>query len=540
MNGKKKLRVWLPLILSICMVAGMFVGYRIRGNMPDDGPFFTRRPKPVQEVMDLIQRQYVDNENMDTLGDVAIDAMLAHLDPHSVLMPPPELQAMNEDLEGQFFGIGIEFNIFNDTINVLNVIDGSPSAKAGLLIGDEILKANDSVVAGVHITNDRIRKLLRGAEGSTVALTVLRNGEKKIINVTRGMIPLYSLDASYMLTDTIGYIRLNKFSETTYDEFMQAITKLQKKGMKSLVLDLRDNGGGILTQATNIADEFLSDNKLITYTEGAHSPRKEYTCSKPGVFEKGKLVVLANESTASASEILIGALQDWDRATIIGRRTFGKGLVQEQFQLNDGSGLRLTVARYYTPLGRSIQKPYSNGFEAYNNDIMNRFHDGEMLYADSIKHTNEKVYKTPDGKLLYGGGGITPDIFIPFDTTAFDKVISEIYLRGTLNDFVYRNYVKNKNEFKTYKNPEDFEQRYNVDANTLNEFKTFAGKDSISFDVNNNNDKNVIVKQIKALTAREIWHSQGQYEVSNATDTAVKKAIEVINGDKVMEANTGK
>ena len=249
-----------------------------------------------------------------------------------------------------------------------------------LKVGDKFLKVGDSTVAGVHITSEKISKLLRGAGGSKANILLLRNGSQKAISITRGMIPLYSLDAAYMIADTIGYIRLNKFSETTYEEFMNATENLQKKGMKSMILDLRDDGGGILTEATNIADEFLSDDKLITYTEGEHSPKKEYRCSKDGIFEKGKLVVLANEGTASASEILIGALQDWDRATVVGRRTFGKGLVQEQFQLSDGSGLRLTVARYYTPLGRSIQKSYKNGVEAYNMDIMNRFHDGEMSF----------------------------------------------------------------------------------------------------------------------------------------------------------------
>ena len=286
----KKLQVWLPLILSFCIVAGMFIGYRIKGNMPNTGIFFTNKPKPVQEVMDLIKREYVDKENEDSLSDAAIQSMLAKLDPHSVLLPPPELQATNEDLEGQFYGIGIEFNIFNDTINVLNVLQNSPSDKI-LEVGDKFLKVGDSAVAGVHITSERIRKLLRGAGGSKANILILRNGNQKQISITRGMIPLYSLDAAYMIADTIGYIRLNRFSETTYDEFMTATQDLKKKGMKSMILDLRDNGGGILTEATNIADEFLSDDKLITYTEGEHSPKKEYKCSKPGIFETGKLEI---------------------------------------------------------------------------------------------------------------------------------------------------------------------------------------------------------------------------------------------------------
>lgn len=525
----KKLQVWLPLILSICMVAGMFIGYRIRGNMPNTGIFFTKRPTPVQEVLDLVKREYVDKENEDSLSDGAIHSILARLDPHSVLLPPRELESVNEDLEGQFYGIGIEFNIFNDTINVLNVLPGSPSDKAGLHVGDKFIKVGDSAVAGVHITSEQIRKLLRGAGGSKADILIQRNRKQQRVSITRGMIPLYSLDAAYMIADTTGYIRLNKFSETTYEEFMDATETLKKKGMKSMILDLRDNGGGILTEATNIADEFLGDNKLITYTEGEHSPKKEYRCTKPGIFETGKLVVLANEGTASASEILIGALQDWDRATIIGRRTFGKGLVQEQFQLSDGSGLRLTVARYYTPLGRSIQKSYKNGIEAYNEDIMNRFHHGEMSFADSIKHTNEPVYKTASGKLVYGGGGITPDVFVPYDTTAFDKQLATVYLTGTLNNFIYINYLDHQQQFDSYKTPRDFEKKYSVDASTLNDFKNYVARDSIDFSLDSPKERSQLEKQIKTLTARQIWRTEGLYEVANPQDETVQKALQVLS-----------
>ncbi len=530
----KKLQVWLPLILSVCMVAGMFIGYRIKGSMPNTGIFFTEKPKPVQEVMDLIKREYVDKENEDSLGDIAINAMLAKLDPHSVFMPAKELQQVNEDLEGMFYGIGIEFNIFNDTINVLNVLPNGPSDKAGLRVGDKFLKAGDSVIAGVHITAEKIKNLLRGSGGSKVEILVLRNGVKKLITVSRGMIPLYSLDAAYMITDTVGYIRLNKFSETTYNEFMHATKDLQKKGMKSMILDLRDNGGGVLTEATNIADEFLSEDKLITYTVGEHSLKKEYRCSKEGIFEKGKLVVLANEGTASASEVLIGALQDWDRATVVGRRTFGKGLVQEQFELSDGSGLRLTVARYYTPLGRSIQKTYKDGPEKYNMDLLNRFHNGEMSFADSIKHTDEKVYKTKLGKLVYGGGGITPDVFVAFDTLAFNKELDKAFFKGTLNNFVYRNYLEHQQEFNLYKTPKSFEEKYSVDEATLNNLKNYAAKDSINFNLDNAKEKELLARQIKLLTARQIWRTEGLYEVTNPGDETIKKALEVISKSTSM------
>ena len=524
----KKLQVWLPLILSVCMVAGMFIGFRIKRNMPNTGIFFTDRPRPVQEVMDLIKREYVDKEDEDSLGDVAIQAMLARLDPHSVYLPAQELQQVNEEMEGKFYGIGLEFNIFNDTINVLNVLPNGPSDKAGLQVGDKFLKAGDSVIAGVHITAEKIKKLLRGSGGSKVEILILRNGLQKTINISRGIIPLYSLDAAYMITDTIGYIRLNKFSETTYKEFMQATGDLQKKGMKSMILDLRDNGGGILTEATNVADEFLSGDKLITYTVGAHSPKREYSCSKEGVFEKGKLVVLTNEGTASASEVLTGALQDWDRATVAGRRSFGKGLVQEQFELSDGSGLRLTVARYYTPLGRSIQKSYKEGIEAYNKDLMNRFHNGEMSFADSIKHTDKKLYKTGSGKLVYGGGGITPDVFVAYDSLAFDKEVAKAYLKETLSNFVYTNYLNHQKEFNSFKTPKAFNEKYNVDAATLNNLKNYAARDSIYFNLEDAQEKALLAKQIKILTARQIWRTEGLYEVSNPEDETIMKAIEVL------------
>jgi carboxyl-terminal processing protease len=535
---KKKLQVWLPLLLSICMVAGMFVGYRIRGNMPVSSVFFVNKERPVQEVLDLISRKYVDEENVDSLGTSAIQTILSQLDPHSIYLPVQELKQVNEDLEGQFFGIGIEFNIINDTINIVNVLDKGPSQKAGLLIGDQILKVNDSVVSGNHITSQKLRKLVSGDAGEKVTITILREGNQKPVIITRGPVPIYSLDAAYMITDTVGYIRLNKFSETTYKEFMTSLQKLKKQGMKSLVLDLRDNGGGILTQATNIADEFLNNDKLITYTEGAHSPKKEYRCQKDGEFEKGKLIILVNEGTASASEILSGALQDWDRATIVGRRSFGKGLVQEQYQLSDGAGLRLTVARYYTPLGRSIQKSYKKGIEAYEHDLIDRFKDGEMTSADSIKHTDEKKYTTANGKILYGGGGITPDVFVPFDTASIQKNVMTILMNGTLNRFVYLNFLKHQKHFKQYNSPKMFENKYVADDSTLNDLRLYALKDSVSLNLKDPKEKALLQQQIKTLTAREIWNTEGFYEIHNRYDSTVIKALDLMKPDLKSDSTT--
>lgn len=530
MADKKKLQVWLPLILSLCVIAGMFIGYRIKGNMPNRGIFFVEKQKPVQEVLDLVHRKYVDNVNTDSLGNVAIQSILNGLDPHSVFIPVKRLQQLNEDLEGVFFGIGIEFSIINDTTNTLRVIKGGPSETAGLQVGDKFITVNDSLIAGNHTTVETIKDLIGGKGGSIVNVTLMRKGKEIRKEIKRGPVRLYSVDAAYMINDTTGFLRINKFSETTYKEFMAAMDTLNRRGMKSLILDLRDNGGGILTEAIHIADEFLDDTKLITYTEGAHSPKKEYKCDKEGVFEKGKVVVVINEGTASASEVLAGALQDWDRATIIGRRSFGKGLVQEQYELSDGSGLRLTVARYYTPLGRSIQRSYKNGNEAYYHDILDRFKHGEMESADSIKHAGQKKYTSASGRTLYGGGGISPDIFVAVDTLLFEKPVMKALMAGTLNEFVYYNYLNYPSAFKGLNTSTDFKMNYTVNDSVLHRFKQFAEKDSIYINLNNANQKYQLAVQIKILTARLIWGTEGFFETKNNSDSMIIKSLEVIDG----------
>ena len=524
----KKLQVWLPLLFSIVMVIGMVIGFRIKTNMPGKNLLYNEKATPVQEVLDLIRTRYVDDVKLDSISGNVIESILSKLDPHSAYMPAAELQDFKEELSGKFYGIGVQFNVIKDTLNIMDIISNGPSDKAGLLVGDKILKVGDSVIAGVQVSAERIKFLLRGDAGTKVQMVILRGATNKNFTITRGMIPLYSLDASYMIHDSTGFIRLNKFSETTYREFMKACEDLKKQGMKNMILDLRDNGGGILTQATEIADEFLDDDKLITYTEGKHSNRKEYRCKREGIFEKGKLVVLANGNTASASEILIGALQDWDRATIIGRRTFGKGLVQEPFDLSDGSGLRLTIARYYTPLGRSIQKSYENGEEAYHKELSDRLKAGELLSGDSIKHTNAQSFKTKGGKIVYGGGGITPDIFVAVDTAGKDDQITNFYQKGTLVKFVYSNYLDKKAAFSVYKNPVSFETSYSIDDATWLSLKSYAKSDSIDLGDLTKAQKNELQKEVKILTARLIWHTEGLYEVSNAEDATVKKALEVL------------
>ncbi|MBW7840693.1 MAG: S41 family peptidase [Chitinophagaceae bacterium] len=529
MASKKKLQVWLPLILSLCVVAGMFIGYRIRGNMPNNKSlFFIDSQKPVQEVIDLIQRKYVDTVNIDSLGNVAIENILEGLDPHSVYIPYERLQEINEDLEGVFFGIGIEFSIINDTTHTLRVIKGGPSDKAGLQTGDEFIKVGDSLVAGNHTTEATLKNLMRGKNGTKVTATILRDGQLLVKEITRGPVPIVSIDAAYMLNDTTAFIRISRFSERTYKEFMTAMDTLQRQGMKSLILDLRDNGGGILNEAIYIADEFLDGDKLITYTIGAHAGRKDYKSNKEGIFEKGKLVVLINEGTASASEVLAGALQDWGRAEIVGRRSFGKGLVQEQYELSDGSGLRLTVARYFTPVGRSIQRPYTEGTWAYYHDMITRFERGEMNSADSINHKGEPQFLSKTGKVLYGGGGITPDVFVGVDNKSFERPIMRARIDGKIDRFVYYNFLNYKNEFRKYNNAFQFEKEYSTSEPELHHFKQFLEKDSITLNLANTNQKIQAASQIKMLTARLIWGTQGYFEIKNYSDSTVLEALQVL------------
>ncbi len=525
----KKIQVFLPLLLSVAIIVGMLIGYKLRDTQPTKSFFSLDKPRPLQEVMNLIQNKYVDDVKMNSLGDSAIATVLHNLDPHSVFIPADDLQGVNEDIAGNFFGIGIEFNIFEDTLHVLNVIPDGPSFKAGILIGDRFIQVNDSIIAGKKITTDQVRKLLRGDLGTKAAVKILRNGKQLDVSIIRGVIPVSSIDAAYIIENGIGYIKLNKFSQVTYREFMQSLEALQKQGLKKLILDLRGNGGGVLDEATAIADEFLDGDKLITYTQGKHMPKKEYRCMRQGLFEQGELVVLADEGSASASEILMGALQDWDRATIIGRRSFGKGLVQEQYDLSDGSALRLTVARYYTPIGRSIQRSYSNGEKAYYDEINNRFHDGEVLSADSVKNDTTKSFITKNGRKVYGGGGISPDVFMPIDTATYNLAIAKIYIRGTASDFAYRYYLGHTDELKKYKTPSEFTRQFIFTDDNWQQFLSMAVKDSIILNSINEKEKKDLVIRIKSSLARQIWRNEGFYEMMNTSDKTVKKALEVLS-----------
>lgn len=525
----KKLQVWLPLIFALVMIAGMFFGFKLHQQTGSTQGFFKKdRRTSLQEALDLINDRYVDSVGLDSLQDDALEGLMNNLDPHSVYIPASGVGEANEDLIGNFEGIGVEFNIFSDTVHILYVIPNGPGDKSGLQIGDKLLKVNETSVISKTLPSADIRRMIRGESGSVVKLTILRNNTLQYINVRRGTIPLPSLDASYMMDATTGYIRLNKFSSNTYREFMASMEALQAKGMKKLILDLRDNGGGFMQEATNIADEFLSGNKLIVYTEGINSKRREHRAGKEGVFEQGKLVVLVDELTASASEVLAGALQDHDRATIVGRRTFGKGLVQEQYELSDGSALRLTVARYFTPSGRSIQRPYDKGKKVYMEEILNRYESGEMLTADSIHFLKDKTYRTSGGRTVYGGGGIAPDLFVPIDSSLFTRSVTRLYLDGRFNNFVYHYYINNRDRFNQYKTPSELATRYTNMSEAWEELVGFAMKDSINLKNVPPDDRLKIQQRIKAYLARLKWRTQGYYEVFNSYDPMVRKAMEAL------------
>jgi len=524
MNNKKT-QVWLPILFSISMAIGIFIGFKMRDQFPSNHFFSVEKSSPFNEIMGLIKERYVDDVKMNQLSDTAIEALLTKLDPHSVFIPAEELEDINNDIEGNFYGIGIEFDFFHDTLNVSQILKDGPAQDAGILTGDQFLKANNIVIAGAKMDVDSIRNLLRGSRESKLTLTILRDKKIMSIPIKRNLIPINSIDASYMLDRETGFIKIDKFSTHTYKEFMTALTELNKKGMHKLILDLRDNGGGVLDEAIEIADEFLSEDKLITYTEGKHRPKKEYRCRRIGQFETGSLVVLCDEGSASASEVLMGALQDWDRATIIGRRSFGKGLVQEQYDLSNGDALRLTVARYYTPMGRCIQRSYANGGGAYYEEVESRFLNGN----DSIQHvdTKNKTYTTPKGKKLYDGGGITPDIFQAQDTASLSSNVRLLFSKGLANHYalIYSN--RFKTAIKRFESPTAFAEKFNFSESDWIDFSAFSKKDDVDISNISSTEKNNVIQFLKSSIARFVWNKAGYYEAVNVDDKMIKKAREI-------------
>lgn len=477
---------------------------------------------------------YVDSVNQDELVEQAIEEMLKKLDPHSVYIDKDEVKAMNEPLQGNFEGIGVQFNLLNDTIFIISPISGGPSEEVGIRAGDRIVRIDSEVVAGTGITNTEVRNKLMGEKGTRVTVTIKRRNEPSLLDftITRDKIPIYSLDASYMVDDETGYIRLNRFAFTTVKEFEQALNELKKKDMKNLILDLRDNGGGYLQESITLSDHFLEKDKMIVYTEGLNISKVDYTSTSRGEFKDGRLVVLLNEGSASASEIVAGAIQDWDRGLIVGRRSFGKGLVQRPVNLPDGSMIRLTVARYYTPTGRLIQRPYEEGVDEYSMDAMRRYNSGEFFSGDSVHFDDSLKYFTKiKNRPVYGGGGIMPDVFVPYDTTAVTGYYRDLVRNGIFNLFVL-NYVDNNREQLKEKYPDfgNFRNNFSVDESLMSEFTSFGEKEGVEVNEKElDTSFSTIAIQMKALIARDLWDTSEYFEIINARDDAFLKAIEVIN-----------
>lgn len=525
------------------MIFGMVLGYRLHDTLRGKRPIedVVQRSDRLEEIIDLINERYVDSVDGNGLYADAIKGILSHLDPHTNYIPASELRGVNEDLSGSFFGIGVEFAIIRDTIQVTSVIEKGPAAKAGVQMGDKLIKVADTTVAGTGITTERITNMLRGKQNSPVAVTLLDpyKGASRKVTILRDKVPLVSMDAAIMLDESTGYIRLNRFASTTYAEYSDGLKNLEDRGMKSLILDLRGNPGGYLTEAAYIADDFLDDEKLIVYTEGLHSERREYRSENEGYFEQGRLVILVDEGTASASEILAAAVQDWDRGLVVGRRTYGKGLVQEQYDLNDGSALRLTIARYYAPSGRSIQRSYAKGRDAYAADNLERYYSGEFTGSDSLGIQDTLTYRTLlRGRKVYGGGGVKPDVYVQYDSLRLSNRMIAITFSEILQNVVWDYYIAHHGNWKQYRSVSDFNVRYNEEDVILQSYLQAIGsveRATANRILSRGINRSYLLQQIKAQLARILFGNNGYYAVSSKGDEVVQEAMNLIHGDQYMK-----
>lgn len=491
--------------------------------------------KKYNAAMQLINFAYVDTVNEARLVEKAIIETLKELDPHSTYISKKDVQRANEPLEGNFDGIGVQFEILRDTISVVHAIPGGPSEKLGIQSGDKIVKINDSSVTGKKITNQFVLDRLRGKRGTHVNVSIFRKGKKDLIDytITRDKIPINSVDAAYMIKPGIGYINLNKFAQTSMQEFYEAMSKLKQQGLTSLILDLRNNTGGYMGTAVELSDEFLGPMKLIVYTEGMRSQREDYYSTARGLFEKGRLVIMINENSASSSEIVSGAVQDWDRGIILGRRSFGKGLVQRPYNLPDSSQIRLTTARYYNPSGKCIQKPYKDGVDKYYEDFSARVKHGELINPDSIKFPDSLKYYTAGKRIVYGGGGIMPDVFVPWDSTPFTDYFLDLRRKNVINSFVSGRVDRDREDLKRrYPDFYTFEREFTLDGTFMEEFLVYADKEGVKkSDDQYQLSEELIKSQIKGLIAQKLWDINELYTIINQYDKEVLKAIEVIEDD---------
>lgn len=515
---------YFPILFFGTLALGILLGGWL--NFPDQNYFFVKNSSKnkLNKLLDFIDNEYVDSVNSDSLMNLTIDNLLGQLDPHSVYIPPSEQTEIAESMRGDFVGIGVNFYMYKDSVAIIKTVENGPSEKAGIKAGDRILYADKTKLFGRKLPNDSLFSKLKGKEGSEIIVTVYRKSEnKKIkIKIKRGVIPIKSVDAALLLNPTMGYIKINRFAETTYDEFRTGLDQLKKQGAKSLVIDLRNNGGGYMDQAIAIADELLKDKQLIVFTKNKKGTIEKTFATKIGSFETGNLFVLIDENSASASEILAGAIQDNDRGTVVGRRSFGKGLVQREMDFSDGSAVRLTVARYYTPTGRSIQKPYSQGNEDYYKESVERFENGELYNKDSIKTPKTPKFKTPKGKIVYGGGGIVPDVFIALEVEQGKEHTAYLLQSGILGQFVFEQLDRDRNAFKglTFEN-----FKVKIDATDLyfDSFQKYLFKNGIEMKLDKN--KSLVKRYLTAEFARQLYSENKFYEILLKEDAIIKKVL---------------
>ena len=530
MKGKSK--IYLPLLLGFACAIGVILGAALDFSSYTSSSFLStnKKKEKLSRLIDYIEYEYVDDVDIDSIVDVTVNGILSDLDPHSVYIPPQEYASLSESMKGDFVGIGVSFYNVNDTIAVIQALEGGPSEKVGILGGDRILYANGEPLFNTNISEDSITNRLKGAEDTKVVLKVLRKGSPSLLefNVKRGKVPLKSVDAAYMLTDDLGYIKINRFAESTYREFKRSLLELKKQGATQIALDLRNNPGGYLAEATRIVDEFLPEDKLVLITKNKKGTVEKTFATEEGNFEKGRLFVLINENSASASEIVAGALQDNDVGVIVGRRSYGKGLVQREMALGDGSAVRLTIARYYTPTGRSIQKPYDHGNKEYFNDYMNRYKNGELISADSITVADSLRYVTPGGKVVYGGGGIIPDVFVPKDTNFERESLNLMMRNGIMDRFVFE-VLENDRSYYNSLSFEEFNQRKMVDEKILRDFRKFIKRER--FDIKISEYQPVLKRFLKATMAQQLYGSNKFEQILNEEDPVVNKVIQLSEKD---------
>ncbi|MDB5256649.1 MAG: ctpA [Chitinophagaceae bacterium] len=523
----KASQIKIPLFIALAVILGIFIG--AGAAKKENSTNITGTYMRFLEIINYIDRDYVDTVNIDDLVDYSITQMLEKLDPHTSYIAKKDVDIARSQLEGDFEGIGIEFNIIKDTIYVVAPISGGPSEAVGLQAGDKIVKVDGEIVAGKVITNYDVFKKLRGKKGTKVVVSIKRKGQAKLLDYTiiRDKIPTYSVDAYYMIDDKSGYIKVNRFAANTYNEFSAAMKELKAAGMQQLILDLKDNPGGYMDKAIRMADDFLEGNRMIVYTDGKGAKYdSEHKSTGAGEFEKGAVIVLINEGSASASEIVSGALQDNDRALIVGRRSFGKGLVQMPIPLTDGSELRLTISRYYTPSGRSIQKHYdSKHSDEYNTELLKRYEKGEYFHADSIKFDDSLKYKTTKGRVVYGGGGIMPDYFVPRDTSAYTRYLSDLFNQNVIREYTLNYYSNNKAKLSKMEFA-DYKKNFQITESMMTELKALAAKSGVKHNEKEYNiSKEYIKNNVKAYIARSAWGAKGFYPIYNETDEIYMKSL---------------